>query len=122
ILAAACVSASMPPGVMWRSAGDPHPYDVLEYHLQVPREWQESGRITPLKHNVYCFFPANVEMQYLLVMHIAGSAWRAMYVAHFITLGYALLSVIALYSIARSLLPESSQITAALAAAAMSCI
>src|SRR5213075_2208418 len=118
VLAAAAVSASMPPGIMWHSAGDPHPYDVVEYHLQVPREWQELGRISPLKHNVYCFFPANVEMQYLLVNHIAGDAWKAMYVAQFITLGYAILGVIALYSIAKRLSP----LAAALAPAAMATV
>src|ERR1051325_9870967 len=66
VLAVAAVAASLPPIAMWLQSGYPHPYDVLEYHLQVPREWQETGQITALHHNVYCFFPANVEMQYLL--------------------------------------------------------
>src|SRR2546421_9061507 len=118
VLAAAAVAASLPPGAMWLEAGDPHPYDVLEYHLQVPREWQETGKITALHHNVYCFFPANVEMQYLLTMHIAGNAWRAMYVAQFITLGYGFLSVIAMYAAARAVLPSSIPPLLAAAAAA----
>ena len=35
--AIAVLGALMPPGVLW--PGEPHYYDVLEYHLQVPREW-----------------------------------------------------------------------------------
>src|SRR5689334_14112474 len=34
VLSVAAVAASLPPIAMWREAGDPHPYDVLEYHLQ----------------------------------------------------------------------------------------
>ncbi|HEV8292533.1 MAG TPA: hypothetical protein VGP94_11450, partial [Tepidisphaeraceae bacterium] len=120
VLAAATVAAALPPVAMWLKSGDPHPYDVLEYHLQVPREWQETGQITPLKHNVYCFFPANVEMQYLLLMHIAGNAWKVMYTAQFLTIGYGVLSVIAIHAAARALLPGS--LLAVLAAAASATI
>src|SRR5882762_2471979 len=107
VLAVAAVAASLPPVAMWLQSGDPHPYDVLEYHLQVPREWQETGQITPLKHNVYGFFPANVEMQYLLLDHISGNAWKVMYTAQFISLTYGVLSVIAIYAVARTILPGS---------------
>ena len=92
-LAIAAVAATLPPGVLW--PGDPHPYDVLEYHLQVPREWYEAGRIGPLHHNVFSFFPMNVEVHYLLAMHARGGPWAAMYLAQFLTLGHALLFVLA---------------------------
>jgi hypothetical protein len=116
ILSASAVAASMPPGIMWLRAGDPHPYDAIEYHLQIPREWMEAKRISPLPHNVYCFFPSNVEMQYLLTMHIAGNPWKAMYVSHFITLGYGLLAIVALYAAAKSVTPDTSTLPAILAA------
>ncbi|HWB54579.1 MAG TPA: hypothetical protein VG722_10315, partial [Tepidisphaeraceae bacterium] len=47
------------PGLLW-GLDDPSGYDVVEYHLQVPREWFEAGRIIPLHHNVFSFFPFNV--------------------------------------------------------------
>jgi hypothetical protein len=120
VLAVAVVAASLPPNAMWKESGDPHPYDVLEYHLQVPREWQETGQITALHHNVYCFFPANVEMQYLLLDHISGNAWKVMYVAQFVSLCYGILSVIAIYAAARGVSGESSSLPLLCAAAAAS--
>src|SRR5947208_2860319 len=57
------VGASVVPGLLWKPE-DPHPYDVLEYHLQIPREWYEAGRIVPLHHNVFCYFPNGVELHY----------------------------------------------------------
>jgi hypothetical protein len=118
VLAVAAVASSLPRALAWLESAICILGDVLEYHLQVPREWQETGKIAPLHHNVYCFFPANVEMQYLLTMHIARNAWRAMYVAQFITLGYGILSVVAIYAAARSILPSSLPPLLATAAAA----
>jgi hypothetical protein len=63
-------------GMMW---GDG--YDVLTYHLQVPREFYEAGRIGPLWHNVYSFYPLNTEMLYLLAMCLRGGAYQGMYLA-----------------------------------------
>ena len=62
------VGALLPPGLLW--GDEPNGYDVVEYHLQVPREWYEIGRIVPLQHNVFSYFPFNVEMHSLLAMHL----------------------------------------------------
>ncbi len=62
--------ASLPPGVLW--SGEARGYDALEYHLQAPREYFESGRVQFLPHNVYASFPQQMEMLYLLLMHLAG--------------------------------------------------
>lgn len=63
--------ATLPPSILWREeAGG---YDVLEYHLQVQREYFDCGRITLLPHNVYASFPQQVEILSLLLMHLAGS-------------------------------------------------
>jgi hypothetical protein len=74
---------------------------VVEYHLQVPREWYESGRIEPLKHNVFSYFPFNVEMHYLLAMHLKGGPWAGMYMAQLMNLIMIGLSVTALIGIAK---------------------
>ncbi len=91
------VAASLMPGSLWKPL-DPHPYDVTSYHLQVPREWYEAGRIVPLAHNMFSYFPMNVEVQYLLLDHAAGGPrgpWDAMYAAQFVSVGYTLLMLLA---------------------------
>ena len=67
------------PGVLW--GDEPHGYDVASYHLQLPREWFEAGRVSPTGHNVFGFFPLLVEMHYLLAMHVRGGAYEGMYLA-----------------------------------------
>ncbi len=62
-----------PPGVLWQEEGNG--YDVLEYHLQLPREYLHSGQIDYVPHNVYANFPANAEMLYLLSMLLVGDVY-----------------------------------------------
>lgn len=58
VLVAVC-----PPGLLWVEEG--RGYDVLEYHLQLPREYYDDGRISYLPHNVYANMPSAAEMLYL---------------------------------------------------------
>lgn len=46
----------------------PYEYDVVEYHLQVPKEWYAAGQITVLPHNIYSGMPMGAEMWALLPM------------------------------------------------------
>lgn len=101
LVAIATVGALVPPGLLW--GDEPHGYDVLEYHLQVPREWYEIGRIVPLEHNVFSFFPFNVEMHYLLAMHLRGGPWAGMYLAQLMHAGFFVLTVAAIYGLANEL-------------------
>lgn len=87
-------AAFMLPGVLW--SDEPAGYDVLAYHFQVPREWYEIGRIVPLTHNVFSYFPFNVEMHYLLAMHLRGGAYEGMYLAQLMHVAFLGLSVVAL--------------------------
>ncbi len=102
-LAIAVVGAMGMPGALWSTVGDPHGYDVLAYHLQVPREWYEGGRITPLRHNAFSFFPFNVEMHYLLAMHLRGGPWAGMYLAQLTHVAFVGLTVAAVHGVARAL-------------------
>jgi hypothetical protein len=95
-LAIAAVSASLMPGILWKPL-DPHPYDVTSYHLLVPREWYECGRIVPLAHNVFSYFPFNVEIQFLLLMHATGGPWAGMYACQFVCVGYTGLMVLGVF-------------------------
>lgn len=85
--------ATHPPGTM-RS---PDVYDVLEYHLQVPREYYDHGQIIPLRHNVYSHYPLGTHMLFLFGMGLRGGAYAGMYVAQFVHGFFALLSGVALY-------------------------
>ncbi len=46
----------------------PFDFDVLEYHLQVPREWYQQGSVTFMPHNVYGNMPLGSEMLATLSM------------------------------------------------------
>ncbi len=71
-LALALLATTVPPGVIWTTGDEAGGYDVLEYHLQVPKEYYHDGQITYLPHNIYSNFPMNAEMFYLLAMIVKG--------------------------------------------------
>ncbi|HMB94879.1 MAG TPA: glycosyltransferase family 39 protein, partial [Tepidisphaeraceae bacterium] len=96
----AIVSALVPAGILW--GDEPNGYDVVEYHLQVPREWFEAGRIAPLSHNVFSYFPMNVEMHYLLAMELRGGPWAGMCVAQLMHVVFVGLSVVTVYGVLKS--------------------
>jgi len=83
--------ALCPPGFIGRVTGDA--YDVLEYHMQVPREFFNAGRITELRHNVYSYYPLGVEMLSLLAMALRGGAYDGMYLGKILHGSFAFLAV-----------------------------
>ncbi len=70
-IAVLLIAATFPPGSIWFTEG--HGYDVMEYHLQLPREYALNNSAAPLAHNVYSYLPGNVEMLYLLLMQLTKS-------------------------------------------------
>jgi hypothetical protein len=120
LLAVMTVGDLLPPYVLWNPE-EPHGYDVVEYHLQVPREWFEAGRIIPLHHNVFSFFPFNVEMHYLLAMHLRGGPWAGMYAAQLMHGAFILLTVLSVGGIAATMFsdPARSRIASVVAMLAM---
>lgn len=97
MLGIAIACALLPPGVLW--GDEPNGYDVTEYHLQVPREWFEASKIIPLRHNVFSYFPFNVEMHSLLAMHLRGGPWNGMYLAQLMHANFIALTVFAIYAL-----------------------
>src|SRR5690606_15066197 len=75
----------------------------LSYHLQVPREWYEAGRIEQLDHNVFSHFPMGVEVHFLAGMHLLGGPWKGMYFASFLNAAMAVVMVAGVYGAARTL-------------------
>ncbi len=112
------IGATLPVGMLWRP-DDPHPYDSLIYHLQVPREWYELGRIVSLEHNVYSYFPFNVEVHYLLASYLRGSPWLAATQNQFLSISFTLLAAIALRGWLRTRVEPRA---ASLATAAFLCV
>jgi hypothetical protein len=95
------VAASMPPGSLW--GGEPNAYDVLSYHLQIPREWHDVGRIVPLEHNVFSRMPLGNEVLFLIAMHLKGGAAGATLSAHFVNVALGLGTTLAGYAAVRGI-------------------
>jgi hypothetical protein len=100
-LAMSVVGALLPPGLLW--GDEPNGYDVVEYHFQIPRQWFEAGRITPLSENVFSYFPQGMEMHYLMAMEARNGPWAGMYAAQLMHVAMCALAVAAVGSIAGTL-------------------
>ncbi len=92
------VAACIPPGLLWRQPTELMGYDVLEYHLQLPKEWIAAGRIIPLEHNVYSYMPNLLEAAF---MHLG--VWRGSMISGGISaqMLHAALTLLAAVGIAR---------------------
>ena len=101
-LATMVAGASLFPGLLWKPL-DPHPYDVMSYHLQIPREWFDAGRIVQLHDNAFCYFPMGMEMHDLLAMHLLGGPWAAMYLCQTFSAAFVLLTALAVVGSVRQL-------------------
>lgn len=71
----ALVMACNPPGVLWGS--EYGGFDALSYHLQLPREWIEQGRVWPSDHNVYSYLPSYIESAYAHIALLMGEGIHA---------------------------------------------
>jgi len=91
--------ATVPPGYLWAEEG--LGYDVLEYHLEMPKEYLRANCIVYAPHNVYANFPANVEMLYLLCMVVNGDPIEATITCQLLNAELAVLVVAAAWLIAR---------------------
>lgn len=90
------VAACCPPGTLWRV--EAFGYDVLTYHLQLPRQWLEAGRITGDVHNVYSFLPSLIESGYTMIGALRGSVVDSVYACQ---LFHASLAVYAAVAVGR---------------------
>lgn len=50
-------------------------FDAIEYHVQGPKEYYQTGRIAFLPHNVYTSMPFSIEMLHLLGMEVVDDWW-----------------------------------------------
>lgn len=105
--------AMNPPGFMGSKSGES--YDVLEYHLQLPKEYLEAGRITQLRHNVYSYYPLGGEMLFLLAFCLRGGAHSGMYLAQSLSGLWLLLTAMAVLSALSGEEPRRGKFAAAVA-------
>ena len=107
-VALALLAASNPPGFIWAEEG--FGYDVLGYHLQLPKEYLAAGHIGYLPHNVYANFPAAVEMLYLLAMIVLGDVPDVGTTANMIHFYLAALTVFAAWVAGREWSPQAGAV------------
>ena len=115
-LALLWVGVSNPPGALWLT--EAHGYDVLSYHLQLPREWLTNARISTLEHNVYSALPSYMEAAFA---QLAGmSPWGArlstgaampLYSAQALHAGFALATALLIARLARECIPTAPAFT-----------
>jgi hypothetical protein len=76
-------------------------FDVLEYHLQGPKEYYQAGRIAFLPHNVYTNMPFGVEMLHLAGMEVMGDWWWGGLAGQFLVALYAPAAAVLIAAAAR---------------------
>ncbi len=79
----------------------PYEFDVVEYHLQAPKEFAAAGQIAFVPHNIYANMPLGAEMHSLAIMALIGQPvsdawWWGGLVGKFIIGTYSLLAALLL--------------------------
>ncbi|MBN1478289.1 glycosyltransferase family 39 protein [Candidatus Sumerlaeota bacterium] len=60
--------------LLLHAALPPLAYDVLEYHLAVPRIWMRAGEITPVAGNLFSHQPFTAELNFMLSLALGNDA------------------------------------------------
>lgn len=102
-LAVLLVAACCPPGTLW--SVEAYGYDVLSYHLQIPREWLTAGQAAGLQHNVYSYLPSLVEVAFLQLGAMRSSVYQATYTCQLLNVGLCILAAAHLARLVRTLTP-----------------
>jgi len=92
----------------------PVDFDVREYHLQVPKEFYQQGRISFLPHNVYGNMALGTEMLSLLAMSLSGDWWLGALAGKTVIALFAPLTALGLLAAGRRFLSPTAGILAAL--------
>lgn len=104
--------------ILLASVLPPWEFDVREYHLQVPKEWYQSGGIDFLPHNVYGNMPLGTEMHALFAMLYAGGAddwWWGSLIGKTVSGSFALWCGLGLFCVGNRLFGRWAGMTAAVA-------
>ena len=90
IVALTCCAAALTMLGAWLP---PSEFDVLEYHLQAPKEFFQQGAISFIPHNVYANMPLGIEMHSLAMMTFLGQedGWLGGLIGKSITASFSLM-------------------------------
>lgn len=113
------VTTGLVAGLTWLGClMPPWEFDVVEYHLQAPKEFAQNGAIGFVPHNIYANMPLGAEMHSLAAMTLIGGAdgwWWGGLIGKSITGSFSLLAAALLGSfLARRLGRWSGWVGAAL--------
>jgi len=95
----------------------PWDFDVREYHLQVPKEWYQEGKIGFLPHNIYGNMPLGAEMHALLAMVIMPGErdwWWGALAGKTVIAAFAPLTALALFAAGRRFVSTTAGVVAAI--------
>ncbi len=95
----------------------PSDFDVREYHLQTPKEWNELGGIVFLPHNVYGNMPLGAELHSLVATQLMPSGerpwWWGALTAKLVMASYGPLTALAVYAMGRRFISPFAGLVAA---------
>ncbi len=91
----------------------PRSFDVREYHLQVPKEWYQQGRIGFVEHNVYGNMPMGAEMHAIIGMIIMDDWWLGALVGKTVIASFTVLTALALFAFGRRFINTTAGVVAA---------
>ncbi len=97
-LAVLLIAVCFPAGTLWHTEGNG--FDVLEYHLQLPRQFLALHSTAPVHENIYSYMPLNMEMLYLILAAVAQSAIGAGYIYALVFGSQILHAVVTLLAVA----------------------
>jgi hypothetical protein len=90
-------AAICPPGTIWKV--EAWGYDVLSYHLELPREWLAAGAMSGLHHNVYSYLPSFAETAYMMIGALHGSMYEGIYTAQLLHVSMTLCTAVGIGSL-----------------------
>jgi hypothetical protein len=93
----------------------PRDFDVLEYHLQAPKEFFQLGAIRFLPHNVYANMPLGAEMHALAAMVVTQDWYAGALVGKVVMACFALLAAAAIYAFGCRFLSPAAGVVGAIA-------
>src|SRR5262249_5175318 len=87
-------------------------FDVLEYHLQGPKEYFQAGVLTFLHHHVYTNMPFDVEMLHLLGMAVMADWWWGALTGQLLVALFGPATAVIIYATAARVSPRAGWLAA----------
>ena len=111
------LAAASTPGWLWESEFGG--YDVLSYHLQLPREWWIAGVVIETPHNAYGYLPGGMSAAFLHLMTVVGDPGTADIGCQVLVAGLTVIAAIATADLAESVLGAHDRRVRAIAMVAL---